>query len=143
MRVTRDYTTLIECGKQNELDQNIEEAIQCYKEAIALKPFDELPFTRLMILYRKEKRYEDELKVIDKAIEVFKSFYDKKTRKFSRDNKLGEISRMLLKNLNKGNKGLDEYPEPLPKWTKRKALVEEKLGKQTDKKKKAKRAHQR
>lgn len=134
MRATRDYTELIECGRQHEQDGSIEEAIRCYREAINQKPFDEFPFARLMILYRKEKEYEEELKVINKAIDVFRSFYDEKTRKFNKNTKLGRISQALLKNLNKGNKGLDEYPAPLPAWMKRKELVEQKLGKQKKKK---------
>lgn len=129
MRASRDYSELLECGRQNEAEGNIEEAIQCYKEAVSHKPVEEFPFARLMILYRKEKNYEEELKVINSAIDVFKSFYDKRTKKFSGTNKLGQISKALLKNLNKGNMGLDEYPAPLPVWIKRKEMVEQKLGK--------------
>ena len=72
--------------------------------------------------------YEDELKVINKAIDIFQTFYDKKSQKFTRSNKLGQLSKALLKNLNKGNQRLDEYPAPLPAWMKRKELVEQKLG---------------
>ena len=129
MRASRDYTELLECGRQNESEDNIEEAIRCYKEAISHKRVDEFPFSRLMILYRKEKNYDEELRIIDKAIEIFKAFYDKRTKKFSGANKLGQLSKALLKNLNKGNKGLDDYPAPLPAWMKRKELVEQKLGK--------------
>lgn len=137
MRVTRDYTSLIACGRQHELDKNIEEAIQCYKEAIAQEPVEEFPFNRLMVLYRKEKNYEEELKVVEKGIAVFKAFYDKRSKKYSGKNKLGQISKLLLKNLSKGETGMDGYPEPLQKWSTRKSVLEQKIGKQSKRRKKA------
>ena len=128
MRVTQNYMELISSGRQYELDDDPKEAIKCYNDAVKQKPVDAFPFTRLMILYRKEKRFEDELKIINKAIETFKAFYDKRIKKFSRTNKLGQASKALLQHLNKGNNGLDEYPAPVPVWTKRKEMVEQKLG---------------
>ncbi|HEX6180991.1 MAG TPA: hypothetical protein VFZ47_07065 [Chitinophagaceae bacterium] len=126
---------LISCGRQHELDDDPKEAIKCYNDAVRQKPFDAFPFTRLMILYRKEKRYEDELKIINQAIEVFRAFYDKRIKKFNRTNRLGQASKALLQHLNKGDKGLDEYPAPLPAWMKRKEMVEQKLGRKKVKKK--------
>ncbi len=128
MRVHQNYMELIDSGRQYELDDDPTKAIKCYKDAISQNPVDIFPFSRLMILYRKEKKYEEELKVINKAIETFKSFYDKRIKKFSRPNKLGQASKALLNHLNKGDKGLDEYPAPVPAWLKRKELVEQKLG---------------
>jgi tetratricopeptide (TPR) repeat protein len=135
MRVRQNYTELIGCGKQHELDDDPKEAIRCYEDAISQNPIDVFPFSRLMILYRKEKNYEDELRVINKAIDTFTAFYDKKFKKFSRPNKLGQASKALLKHLNKNDKGLDEYPAPLPAWMKRKEMVEQKLGQKKTKRK--------
>jgi len=49
----------------------IEKAIELYEENLNDEFFGTHPYERLMILYRKNKQYADEIRVIEKAIEVF------------------------------------------------------------------------
>jgi hypothetical protein len=58
-------------GIQLEKQQKIEEAIKVYEENIVDKFLAMHSYDRLMILYRKQKRYSDELRVIEIAIDVF------------------------------------------------------------------------
>lgn len=55
---------------------DIEGAIRVYEENIAGdKPYPAYhSFNRLMILYRKQKNYKDEMRVIEKAIKTFPDF---------------------------------------------------------------------
>lgn len=59
-------------GEALEKEGNIEEAITAYEEAITHKYFHcATPFCRLMVLYRKRKDLENEIKVVKAALEIF------------------------------------------------------------------------
>ncbi len=58
-------------GKIFEKDGEIEKACACYEGCIRNKFEGNYPYDRLAILYRKLKRSEDELRVLNKAIKVF------------------------------------------------------------------------
>ena len=120
------YTNLIKQAKEAEKEDDINTATALYEKAIKQKPVLELPYARLMVIYRKEKDYQKELNTIKKALDVFTEVYNKK-KGATNTAKVASLSKALLKSL--GVKSTDEnfYPEPMAKWLKRKAVVEKKL----------------
>jgi tetratricopeptide (TPR) repeat protein len=130
MKVARHYTDYIEKAREAENEGDVQKAIELYEDAIAQHPVVELPYTRLMILYRKEKKYKDELRIINKALAVYKEYYDEKTALFTGSGKLAQASKALLKSLTGTTKrtSYTAYPEPIPKWSVRKKALEKKIG---------------
>jgi hypothetical protein len=108
-----------------------EEPLDEYKKQVAAGTVSTLPYDRLMIHYRKEKEYAEELKVIKKGIATLQKFYAKlQTSSLKKINpkikalssKIGKSTGLLDK------KGKDVYlPDPLPRWIKRQAVVEQKI----------------
>jgi len=118
----------IEEAQEAEEKKDVALAIKDYEEAIAKDPLSEKAYDRLMILYRKEKDYKSELKLINAGIKAFESFY--RSRK-SGSKKIAEISKKLNKSFGftdkKGNALYD--PEPIARWKKRKVTVEKRVKK--------------
>ena len=118
----------LQLAEEEEQKGNIDNAIQYYEAAIKEERADELPYNRLMVLYRKEKRYKDELRVINKGIKVFTDFYKRSTASRTAGKKLSALSEAFMKSAGlKDKKGELLYqPEPIGKWTKRREVVETK-----------------
>ena len=116
----------IQLAAEEEAKGNTDAAIKHYEEAIKDERADEMPYNRLMILYRKEKKFKDELRVINKGIKVFTEFYKKSTPKTAKGKKLSDLSNAFMMSAGlKDRKGTMVYqPEPIGKWMKRKAVVE-------------------
>jgi hypothetical protein len=117
-------------GREAEAEENPEEAAKFYEFAIKEKSLDEFPFDRLMIIYRKLKKYKDELRVIERGIKLFDEHYNKPSRKKSaRHDQISTLSNAFLKTAGlKDKKGNLLYiPEPIARWQKRKAVVEKKI----------------
>jgi tetratricopeptide (TPR) repeat protein len=114
-------------AKELEHEQNIEEAIALYKKAIKKDTLSEDAYNRLMILFRKQKDYKQELHIIKEAIKVFKEFYDAQIPNKSRT--ITELSNKLNRSTGLADKkGNTLYnPEPIAAWKKRKTIVEKKL----------------
>ena len=55
-----------------EKSGNIDKAIKCYEENLLIGYPARHSFDRLMIIYRKLKDYDNELRVIEKAIQIVK-----------------------------------------------------------------------
>ena len=130
LEVVRSYNDLINAAKKAEADQEEEKAAAFYEKAIKAEPLSEMPYNRLMILYRKKKNYRDELRIINKGIETFKEFHEKRSQKvFGKDKKAIQLSQSLAKSLGqKDRKGKSKiYPEPIQKWMTRAETVEKKL----------------
>jgi tetratricopeptide (TPR) repeat protein len=127
MEVAKQYIELIKNAREAEKDGDMDLAIELYEKAIKQKPVLEQPYDRLMVLYRKEKEYNKEIKVINKGLDVFTETYDKKKAVFSGSGKIAQLSKAILKAVGgkKGDHNL--YPEPIPKWLKRKTTVEKKI----------------
>lgn len=108
-----------------------DEQIEQYKEDVKNKMINALPYDRLMIHYRKEKNYAEELKVIKQGITNFKKYFAQHQRAAVKKKKstIEELSSMIKKSTGlTDKKGNDLYlPEPLPKWIKRQSTVEAKL----------------
>lgn len=71
-------------GKEFEKQKDIESAIALYELNVKDEFGGTHPYDRLAILYRKQKKYDDEIRIINKAIEVFNTLYlncESETRK--------------------------------------------------------------
>src|SRR5688500_264879 len=62
------HTEKLNAARTAEEQGDLEKAIRLYEDLISLNYRDPYPFNRLMIIYRKEKRYKDELRVINTGI---------------------------------------------------------------------------
>ena len=128
MQAAQHYTEYIKQAKLAEEEGNIEEATALYEKAIKQKPLLEQPYNRLMVIYRKDKKYKEELRVITKAVDRFIKHYDKKKDSFKVPDKVARLSKALLKTIGEGGKALNSsYPQPVQKWLTRKNTVEKKL----------------
>lgn len=58
-------------GKRLEQSGRIEEAKKLYEKNISLDFEGNFPYDRLAIIYRKEKDYDNEIRVLNHAIHVF------------------------------------------------------------------------
>ena len=106
-------------------------AEKLYKKQMQLKAFNDFVYKRLMIIYRKQKRYKDELYIINKGLKHFEEHRSKQASKKKISMRIKRLSSTLNKSLGLTNsKGKLVYePEPVPSWEKRKEVVEKKLKK--------------
>ena len=81
LNVVRSFDEIMNEAREYESGDEIDKAIKLYQRAIKLEPHNELPYNRLMIIYRKQKQFEDELELINKGIKTFEEFYRKKPGK--------------------------------------------------------------
>jgi len=136
--MARNYRLALKIEQRNkdaqraEQDNHIDKAIQLYEQNIKEDYADEFAFERLMILYRKEKEYKEELRVIRRGIEVFKqSMKEHLKHSLSRhvdSKKLEQLSNAILKKT--GSKKPEvHFPDPVDKWIKREEIVKQKLHK--------------
>jgi hypothetical protein len=113
-------------AEEAEEEQNVSIAKEDLKEVIRNNSLAEKAYDRLMILYRREKDYKSELKLINAGIKAFEAFYKSKK---SRSKKIAEVSDKLNRAFGftdkKGNNIYD--PEPVARWKKRKATVLKRL----------------
>ena len=127
--LTVSHINNLQLGAEEEAKGNLDQAAKHYEAAIKDERPDEVPFNRLMIIYRKQKRFKDELRVIKRGIKMFEDFYRKSSSK-SRGKKLADLSEAFMKGTGlKDRKGNLVYrPEPIARWMKRKEIVQKKLG---------------
>ena len=123
------YIELIRQAREAEGSNDLGNAATLYEKAIKQKPFLEQPYTRLMIIYRKLKQPQDELRIINTALDLFTSHYDERIKHYSGKDKIGQVSKALLRSLAGSSKPAKEYPQPIPKWTNRQKQVEKKTSK--------------
>jgi tetratricopeptide (TPR) repeat protein len=128
VQIIKDEKELLAKAKQAEEKENWNEAIKIYQQLVKQNPRDEFPYDRLMVIFRKQKRYPEELKLIDKGLKTFGDVYKKRSEKFiSKHKGLDKLSQALIK---KAGLAKNEFvPEPIKTWLKRKEIVEKKLGK--------------
>ena len=129
LHAAKHYSNYIKDARQAEADDEPQKAAELYELAIKQKPLEDEPYDRLMIIYRKLKNYKDELKVINKALDLYRDHYSEKAAKiFGNNKKLHQTGKALLRSLApKGTRPEILYPEPVSRWTKRKHTVEKKL----------------
>ena len=136
--MARNYRLALKIEQRNseareaEQDDNLAKAIKLYEQNIRENYADEFAYERLMIIYRKQKEYEKELRVIERGIEVFKqSLKEHLKHSLSRHvdgKKLEQLSNAILKKTGSKKEEL-HFPDPIDKWIKRKEIVEQKLDK--------------
>ncbi len=117
-------------AKQLEQDGELEKAAVILERLIKKEPLNENAYNRLMIIYRKNKDYRNELAIIKKAVDNFERSF-KTASKVKVTPKIAKLSKSLLKSLgltDKKGKILYER-EPLGKWKKRRLTVERLLKK--------------
>jgi hypothetical protein len=120
-------------GRQAESSGQPELAIKLYEKEIARGYNDLLPYERLLVLYRKQKNYKEELHVLNRGIDRLqlqltehqKELFAKKPQR----NKLLRQSKTLAQKLGLLNKKGDHLllPQPLEKWINRKKIVQKKI----------------
>ncbi len=115
-------------AKQMESAGDLEAAAKIYLDIIKRDSHNLQAYNRLMIIYRKQKMYGEELAVIQKAINTFAALYAPKTAHnktvINLSAKLNKAFGMVDK---KGNSLYD--PGPVAAWKKRKILVEKRMKK--------------
>ena len=117
-------------AKQLEQDGELEKAAVILERLIKKEPLNENAYNRLMIIYRKNKDYKNELAVIKKGVDNFERSF-KTASRVKVTPKIATLSKSLLKSLglaDKKGKVLYER-EPLGKWKKRRLTVERLLKK--------------
>jgi hypothetical protein len=117
-------------ASEAEENDDINKAIRFYEQNIREDYADKFAFERLMIIYRKHKEYENELRVIQRGIEVFqKKFKERVKHSLARrvsDKKIEQLSNAIIKISGQKKEAL-HFPDPVDKWLKRKEIVEKKL----------------
>jgi tetratricopeptide (TPR) repeat protein len=126
------YTAIIKEAREVEQDQDTDMAVKLYLRAMKKEPHLALPYERLMVIYRKQKKYDEELALLHRAISAFEAFYQQRAEKILQKTKgAGRLSAALAKSLGQNNKkDMSSYPQPIPKWSSRLAVVEKRLAKQ-------------
>ncbi|RYG53293.1 MAG: hypothetical protein EOO01_04705 [Chitinophagaceae bacterium] len=120
-----DDDDLFAQAEQQEKNGELKTAASLYLRYLKKIPGSEQAYSRLMIIYRKQKDPAKELEIIDKGIKTFQEIFQK-TIKVAPSKKTIEISKKLMKSMgltDKKGKELFER-EPLAKWNKRKMLLE-------------------
>jgi hypothetical protein len=121
--------TILQQAAIAEKNEDMQLAEKLYKKQLQQKMFNPFVYTRLMILYRKQKKYTEELKIINKGLQHFKENQAKKLSSKNPDAAIKKLSKSLNKSLGlTDKKGNSIYePEPIPTWKKRKTTVEKKI----------------
>lgn len=76
--ISRTLKEILKQAHEAETNADVKSAISLYEEAIAVSPLNEVPYNRLMVIYRRLKQYKEELNIIKKGIKVYEEFYDSK-----------------------------------------------------------------
>lgn len=110
-----------------------DDSIKLFEEQVKQGSLDPYPYDRLMIAYRKEKKYKDELRIIKKGIAAFSDQLKRQQKEMFKGVKNQSAIKSISTKLNKqlglaDKKGNTSYlPQPLDRWHKRKETVEKKL----------------
>jgi len=134
--MAKNYKIALKIDERNNLANDAEQdgdtnkAVRFYEQNIKEDYADKIAFERLMIIYRRQKEYADELRVIKRGIDVFqKNMKERVKHSLARhvsDKKLEQLSSAILKITGQKKEEL-HFPDPIDKWLKRKEIVEKKL----------------
>ena len=122
-------------GREAEAGGQPDLAIRLYEKEIAGNCKNLLPYQRLLVLYRRQKKYKQELAVLKKGIQCVEEqqaghkdtlFYKKPQR-----NKIMRLSKALAQKIGLLDKKGKEVlpPKPLEQWIRRKNIVGKKIKK--------------
>jgi tetratricopeptide (TPR) repeat protein len=127
LQKVKHYTELLRQAREFEAAGELETAAENYEQVVKQHSLEEFAYTRLMIIYRKLKQPKKELKIINKGIDTFKAHHEEKLKAYSGNNAVGKLSKALLKSVSGKNTKNMDYPQPVPKWLRRKETIEKKL----------------
>lgn len=121
--------TLLQQAAAAKKNDDIKLAEQLYKKEIGQKAFNAAVYKKLMVLYRKQKRYKDELDIINKGLKHFEDYSARLVSQKKVSAGIKKLSSSLNKSMGLTNsKGKALYePEPVGEWKKRKTTVTKKL----------------
>ena len=124
--------TILQQAAAAEKNNDLELAEKLYKKELQQKAFNAAVYSRLMIIYRKQKKYKEELEIINKGLQHYENNEAKKLRSKEITPAIKKLSNSLNKKLGlidkKGNSIYE--PEPIPTWKRRKKTVEKKIKKE-------------
>jgi len=129
----------ITTGKEAEANQQPELAAELYEKELAKGYNDLVPYERLLVLYRRQKKYKDELRVLNQGIQLLEDqMTDRQKDVFAKKRqrtKLLRLSKTLAQKMgllsSKGDHLL--LPQPLEKWTNRRKALQKKIKAQAKK----------
>jgi len=129
---TKSLTEWLTLAKEKEQEEEFDDAIDAYGHLIKEHPKKEYAYQRLMMLYRKQKEYKKELKVVETALQNFKYVLGNPSAK-KQNKKINQLSMRLMKSTGLVDKKDNPafLPEPLQKWTKRKLALEKLIAKKS------------
>lgn len=129
--ITDDDDLLYHAGEYEKKGE-LKEAAALYLRYLKKIPGNELAYSRLMIIYRKQKDTSKELAIINRGIKVFEEIF-RKTTKITPTKKTIDISKKLMKAMGlTDKKGKELYErEPIKKWKRRKMLLEKRQKKES------------
>lgn len=117
----------VKLAKWLEQSGKYAEAAKIYEREVKAHPFREYNYTRLMMIYRKDKDYRNEMRIINSGISAFSDYY--KPASLSKNKNVVKLSRQLNKMVGltdeKGNNLFDAGP--IGKWKRRKEAVLKKI----------------
>lgn len=131
LRNDKDHAkeTILQQADAAKQSDDLKLAEELYEKQLDQKTFDATVYTKLMIVYRKQKRYAEELDLINKGLEHFKIHQTEKASSKNMNASIKKLSSGLNKSLGlTDKKGNSIYePEPIPSWKRRKISVEKKI----------------
>ncbi len=119
---------ILQQAHEAEIEEHFNEATELYQKVIKRHPLQAHAYDRLMIIYRKLKKYKEELQVVNKGIKAFEDYFKQQSEKLTTKHKqLTRLSKALIKSTGLGEKNHEYFPEPLNKWRNRKEVLAKKL----------------
>lgn len=122
--------TRMDEARQLEKEGKSADALKIYRALARRKPLNADAYSRMMVILRKQKKYEAELETIQQAIAAAEKAIASNQEAFDdKDRDSAALSRKLAKSLGLLNEeGLPVYEEPqLRAWRKRETVVEKRL----------------
>ena len=119
---------ILQQAHEAETEHDFDRAAELYKKEIKLHPLKVYAYDRLMIIYRKLKRYKEEWQVVNSGIKAFEDYFKNRSEKLTAKHKqVTRLSKALIKSTGLSEKNHEYFPEPLNKWRKRKEVLKKKL----------------
>jgi len=122
--------TRMDEARQLEKEGKSADALKIYRALARRKPLNADAYNRMMVILRKQKKYNAELETIRQAIAAAETAIASSQQAFDdKDRDSAALSRKLATSLGLLNdEGLPVYEEPqLRAWRKREAVVEKRL----------------
>lgn len=119
---------MLASAKEAETAKDWSAAEKIYLSIIKRSPGDLRPYSRLMIVYRRQKDFIKELAIIEKAIAAFSKLYTPRAAHSKRIQSLSAKINKAFGMVDKKGNSIYE-PGPIATWKKRKILVEKRAKK--------------